>query len=1501
MHTSVERRSDPRFTAREHEPPQESLSHKAGILGPLEPKVSGGDGWRLVDVLLTGGAPWGFSLKGGLEYHEPLIITKVEEGSQAWAVRLQVGDEVVAVNEYPLSGYRQEAIGLVKGSHKTLALGVRRRTETVNRPHSWHSIKFAEAQSEASKRRTTDTVVSRSQYDASLSSDDLSRGWDHTNLRRVSNQFSSLGSMDSLEHCPPPCPTGPLSQAKPSSSTEYLGGAKRDSAYSSFSTGSGTPDHILSTENVACRAGAWDPRNWQSLDEKQGVGHGEGRDNPRHSSSATGGRASFGPIWHVPDKKRTAEPSPPPPPLPVRSDSFAVTKVHSEGPDPYAEQRPPAQGRGVFRAPDSASMGPQADDRGPGVRWSYHPTSKNDEHFPPHSSGYGSQASSRSSVEFPSGHAPRHQQQYCDESAVYPQHRVTAATMPPDTGGYYSITQEQPADSLPPPSGHAWTSATSATGTLDPDPCADYYCVTAAHRPPAREEDRKGGGGGVEMTRGAKETDQNSKSHKAKLRLSHPLPQGHYPNDQDSNYYGKQTGPPLDQLVAKPNGNERRSQGRDNGYHAESRYVNFPLSKHESEEGQASQPRETPQDAWLSQEAVHSQYHMGAEAGSLQGPCPPNPQTGQQVAGNERFATILRNEIQERRIRLQKSQSTTALTGPAQAEEEEKGPEVSTETSASSSDGSFSTSYKDHLKEVQARVLQATSFRRRDLEPDVSPPASAPAAILRPEAPPPAGAVVSRIGGRKRFPPEKKVRSVSEPNKMHQVGVAGAEPEPEPSHPEPAGSLADRRKVFELTGKPVFQKPFLKQARGGRTKGGAGGGTHTGRGLPEGQRASLGQQPCTFAEYDPSWNVQWKPSGAKPAGRCHSADNILDPAVDDWNRTPCVHERARSSPTAELYAQSIPGSGRTSAEFSYPEDEPGGHEGATPRVSEQQHGVLGGRQNSSQLERFSEPPPEGALWDDPESRGIAAALPPDHGYLHRLSEKPLPRNPEVPPPYQESQSRGSAPGEAGPRHLRARSQPKAERSRRSEGVPSPASRRDPGPEENRRATLGAGSSQQEPPPAPSSSSSCDPASQLRPPMDGLHPPRPQLAPQRPGDQPPASMRHDAPCSRMESLSESSSRSRAQKGPVPVPGPVPVRITHEAESCSPLGPAQEPRPPACISREQRRAEGQDSTYPGAPLEAPPPQPASTNGISLEEEQKREELARDIVGRDQSLADILDRSGMRTTMDLMEGIFPQGGALLEGTQQRRKPAPRQASQGPRSSPERREEDNMAAAVGLVTSSSYYFTSAPKAELLNKMKDMPGFESEDEQDLDLACKKHQLIDSLTSKLQVLKEARESLLEDVSSNNALGEEVESSVEQVCRPNELDKFRMFVGDLDKVVSLLLSLSGRLARVENALNTLPEDSTPEEKRTLTGKRAVLIRQHEDAKELKENLDRRESLVSHILASHLSEERLADFRHFVKMKAELIIEQRKLDDKIKLGEEQLKCLMDSLPPEQRPPF
>ncbi|KAI4877071.1 hypothetical protein NFI96_002401 [Prochilodus magdalenae] len=50
----------------------------------------------------------------------------VEEGSRAASAQLQAGDEIVSINAVLLSGYRQEAICLVKGSYRTLELGLKR-------------------------------------------------------------------------------------------------------------------------------------------------------------------------------------------------------------------------------------------------------------------------------------------------------------------------------------------------------------------------------------------------------------------------------------------------------------------------------------------------------------------------------------------------------------------------------------------------------------------------------------------------------------------------------------------------------------------------------------------------------------------------------------------------------------------------------------------------------------------------------------------------------------------------------------------------------------------------------------------------------------------------------------------------------------------------------------------------------------------------------------------------------------------------------------------------------------------------------------------------------------------------------------------------------------------------------------------------------------------------------------------------------------------------------
>lgn len=53
--------------------------------------------------------------------------------------------------------------------------------------------------------------------------------------------------------------------------------------------------------------------------------------------------------------------------------------------------------------------------------------------------------------------------------------------------------------------------------------------------------------------------------------------------------------------------------------------------------------------------------------------------------------------------------------------------------------------------------------------------------------------------------------------------------------------------------------------------------------------------------------------------------------------------------------------------------------------------------------------------------------------------------------------------------------------------------------------------------------------------------------------------------------------------------------------------------------------------------------------------------------------------------------------------------------------------------------------------------------------------------------------------------------IKGLCKSNEFEKYRMLIGDLDKVVNLLLSLSGRLARVENVLKTLDESANAEER------------------------------------------------------------------------------------------
>ncbi|KAM9330515.1 protein Shroom3 [Gastrophryne carolinensis] len=303
-------------------------------------------------------------------------------------------------------------------------------------------------------------------------------------------------------------------------------------------------------------------------------------------------------------------------------------------------------------------------------------------------------------------------------------------------------------------------------------------------------------------------------------------------------------------------------------------------------------------------------------------------------------------------------------------------------------------------------------------------------------------------------------------------------------------------------------------------------------------------------------------------------------------------------------------------------------------------------------------------------------------------------------------------------------------------------------------------------------------------------------------------------------------------------------------------------------------------------------ARTSTLSPEEI-KSQGLAKEITDKDKSLTDILDPEfKMKTTMDFMEGLFMSStGDIRESS--RRWIKTRMPSDDISSALSGKKEDKAYAAEHVVSSSGHFSLSASKAELLRKITDAHTRPREQHPD-NVNEKKAEFISSLTHKLAMLRGAKESLVADMQLNNRFGEHVEAEIEGLCTANEFDKYKMFIGDLDKVVNLLLSLSGRMARVENVLHTLSDEANAEELNIWNEKKKQLSNQHEDARELKENLDRREKLVTNILGNYLTREQFQDYQHFVRMKSALLVEQRELDDKMKLCQEQLNCLLESLP-------
>ncbi|XP_035209553.1 protein Shroom3-like isoform X2 [Stegodyphus dumicola] len=130
-----------------------------------------------------------------------------------------------------------------------------------------------------------------------------------------------------------------------------------------------------------------------------------------------------------------------------------------------------------------------------------------------------------------------------------------------------------------------------------------------------------------------------------------------------------------------------------------------------------------------------------------------------------------------------------------------------------------------------------------------------------------------------------------------------------------------------------------------------------------------------------------------------------------------------------------------------------------------------------------------------------------------------------------------------------------------------------------------------------------------------------------------------------------------------------------------------------------------------------------------------------------------------------------------------------------------------LNLPLTSAYFTTSEPKAKFLTRYHQERTMKNSGE----LTNKEEELIERLTRKLDVLRLERIALQEDIKQNDELGNSLASKLEKIAKPNEVEKFKLHVEELQKITNLLSSLSGRLARAENALLILPSDVSLEEK------------------------------------------------------------------------------------------
>ncbi|KAM5220965.1 protein Shroom4 [Ctenodactylus gundi] len=1481
--------------------------------------------FQYVPVQLQGGAPWGFTLKGGLEHCEPLTVSKIEDGGKAaLSQKMRTGDELVNINGTPLYGSRQEALILIKGSFRTLKLIVRRRNTPVSRPHSWHVAKLLEGCPEVATTMYFPSEAFSLSWHSGCNTSDVCVQWCPLSRHCSTEKSSSIGSMESLEQPGQATYEGHL---LPIEQNMYPN--QRDSAYSSFSASSNASDCALSLRpeepaSADCitqgsglaKAPSAQPNGSETSGGSQHT-NGDHLTLSSQMSSHTQEDHHSGPVKVVRG----------PPQPPVRRDSLQASRAQLLNGEQCTISEPADSLQQKEKLNLDTELSPKNSNRFCCFSGQDHVTSEGHQNYelsPPESSHPGTEHPLMEASHKASDKASSRDSSLLTEVPVELPKASSlgnSSHVIGPTGHRHSAPEQLLTSHLQ----HVHLDPRGSKETeLPTGQDVHHWTLSPLHNSNKENKSPCLPTGGTQ--------DQPSRERNTGPMDNRPLDSGH--QSQGRSPHGEADGQPAENDFLDPNGASRTGSVMTSQHPIatgsviqQTRDCSSPTkitdSIERTEEGN-SDPKECSR--------VDGRRSGGSRGRSIQN-----------RRKSERFATNLRNEIQRRKAQLQKSRSPLSqLFDTKEKVEDTQEPPESPLLPAS--DSSLLPSYKKPPSPREKLFNKSMIIRARsseclsqDLEsreskigltgqisPGQRPGQSSGGLNTWWKASDPSSSDTEKAAAHHGVRRGHWKRS-PEHNLQPHIALA-REGSSSPGHSKELKNstaqtgeeavllpFADRRKFFEESSKSLSMSHLPGLAIHSNK-------TFTQRPKPLDQNfqsvsSSYRELRCrdNANHIDPPYHSTDQPyhatdksyhsmsphqSETSTCSECFASKGLENPTCCkalhrgdfDYRRAcsyscsvqgaivhdPCIYCSGEICP-ALLKRNMMPNCYNFRCHhhpciqcapcyhnpqhnnFKDNSSAPGSAwKPRKPTVQEfpgDKWKPVAGTRKTNQPGRDVAHSKAGFSWASPlhsclENPALALSSHRALSSLDLLGDfKHNVKKTEESAMYDESSSLASM-----PRPLRSRAFSESHISFEPQSTQAWG--------QNRRDLFTEGDETQPEP--------------LAARKKAFPPPRP----------PPPNWEKYKLFQAAQQQRQQRQRQRLRQ----------QRLLQQQQQ------QQQQQQEEEEEEDEEEEEGQKEA------EELPPQYFSSETCTLSSEEILEQPQTlslghlEASGQDsQSFPDqesfVLHASGFRPPTRGHLGSQPKcaqppcchgTGGLWRTTDQEATDPLKQEFQHFSPPP---------GASGIPTSySAYYNISVAKAELLNKLKDQPEMAeislSEEEVDHELVQKKIQLIESIGQKLSVLREAQQGLLEDINANSALGEEVETNLKAVCKSNEFEKYHLFIGDLDKVVNLLLSLSGRLARVENALNSIGSEAN-QEKVVLMEKKQQLTSQLADAKELKEHVDRREKLVFAMVSRYLPQDQLQDYQHFVKMKSALIIEQRELEEKIKLGEEQLRCLRESL--------